>query len=112
MIDDDVMGGCVIYRPNSKEMTFYDEIFNVAPIHPANKTIRDLEDNFLSMSGEPVVIQQNNDKPIVIIIWSKYKGTKWAQKVSQMVNLVKSAKTSMDVYYLNVDPSVNWNFLN
>lgn len=110
LIDDDALGGCVIFRPNSNEMMFYDEIFSVAPPHSANKTIQDLGNSFLNMKGAEVTITQNNDKPVAVIIWSKFKGSKWAEKVSNMINVIEDAKTEIDIYYLNVDPNLNWEY--
>jgi hypothetical protein len=103
LIDDDKLGGCTVYRPEINGKDFYSELLSMNPLKYPSHTLDEWRESFIDYRGESFFPFERNGKAKIIILWSKYKGKKWAQDLNFIINTAKNSSTSLDIFYLNMD---------
>jgi hypothetical protein len=109
LIEDDALGGCYIDRTMFVGRDYYSEILKenkVVTKGTENKvcSLEMLKHNLIDYKGNTVFPFHENN-PCILIVWAKNKAdvntTKFLITYNQ--NLIKNSKTTVDIYYLNVD---------
>lgn len=109
LIDDDALGGCYVDRTTFIGRDYYTEVLNVNKVvtkGTENKvcSLEMIKDNLVNYKGNPI-FPFNESKPCILILWAKNKANVNTTKflITYNQNLIKSSKTAVDIYYLNVD---------
>ena len=103
LLNDEALGGCTVYRPELEGKDFYTELLAVSPVHQPSHSLSEWDGGFTDYRGNPFFPFKKNGKAKVIILWSKYKGKKWAASTNFMIETAKKSKAPLEVFYLNMD---------
>lgn len=103
LIDDLKLGGCITTRPEVDGGDFYQSILEANAHVASGFTLDAWKGAFVDRKGNPYFPFERNGKAKVIILWSKYKGTMWANEVNAMAKEVLTSKAPVELFFLNMD---------
>lgn len=103
VLQHDLLGNCL--KDEIMSDNFYQKVVNVNKEIEEKSNLSELKNSFIDSKGNDFFPFQKNGKPVAIVVWSKYKGKKWAVETEHLIRSLKNSKTDYDIYYLNLDPN-------
>lgn len=103
LIDDHTLGGCVMHRPKT-EKNFYDELLEKNDVIYDKDALEPLVNSFLNVRGEMAQNIFHKDKPTLIVVWSKFRGSSINKAFFNETHRTLTNKNDdLNVLYLNID---------
>lgn len=84
---------------------FHEKIISLNNNIDPKFNLLELKNSFIDSNGNDFFPFQKNGKAVAIVVWSKYKGKKWAVETEHLIRSLKNSKTDYNIYYLNLDPN-------
>lgn len=90
----------------TEEFDYYHDYFTSEDlIYHSSKQLKDLQNILVNHQGKP--IQSFDEKPkdthYAFVLWSKYKGRKWAKETNFIIKQLNNSAVDFEIYFLNMD---------
>lgn len=103
MVDEDTLGGCVLCRPRTNE-NFYTELLNKNAVIEGELSLDSLSNSFVDFNGKPVNNLFKKNKPVLLIVWAKFRGDKLNREfLDETQKTLINKSPDLQVFYLNID---------
>jgi len=103
LVDEDILGGCILDRPQTKE-NFYAELLKQNAIIEGNFSLTQLNNSFLDSKGLPINNPFEINKPVLIVVWAKFRGNNHQVAfLNETQRTLITKNPDLQVFYLNID---------
>jgi hypothetical protein len=103
LVDEDTLGGCVMHRPRTSE-NFYTALLNKNAIIKGDFSLDNLSNSFVDFNGKPVNNLFEKNKPVLLIVWAKFRGDKLNREfLDETQKTLINKSPDLQVLYLNID---------
>ena len=103
LVDEDILGGCILDRPQTKE-NFYTELLKQNAIIEGNFSLTQLNNSFLDSKGHQINNPFEINKPVLIVVWAKFRGNNHQVAfLNETQRTLITKNPDLQVFYLNID---------
>jgi|GEM_PF-2276200 len=84
---------------------FQDYLYSSDSLYDNSKQLVDFKNLLVNQQGEPLdsLKDSENDKHYAFVLWSKYKGKKWASETNFIIQQLEKSTVDFDIYFINMD---------
>jgi hypothetical protein len=103
LVDDDVLGGCIIDRPNTTD-NFYTALLQRNEVIDEKFSLNRLSDSFLDFNGKKITQPYRENQPVLLVVWAKFRGNKINRAfLNETQRTLINKSPDLQIIYLNID---------
>lgn len=97
---------CYHLQVVNDEMDYFQNYLNSSdPFYDDSKQLVDFKRLLVDQQGESLdfIIDFDSEKHYAFVLWSKYKGKKWARETNFIIQQLEKSTVDFDIYFINMD---------